>query len=653
MLRRYDLSQLTWTLSGWIPELWRMQNTTEIGGSPSAEITSIPARVPGSVQISLRDAGLLPDWNVGLNYRLCEWVENRHWIYETVIPREWVEPGKTIRLHCESLDYTGWIAVNGKVVNSFTGTHIPHVFDLTNELSNEQDNRLWIIFDIPPRWLGQFGYTPKMREWKPRFNYTWDWVVRLVQIGIAGPIHLEVSDGREFRHLRISTDIQNEAGVVKVTGSVAEPEGLTADIRVLRDDEVVSSTSVPASQLNREPLILEGLKIDLWWPNMEGDQPLYTVECTLRDASGVVHDSRTTQVGFRKIEWTKCEGAPEEADPWICVVNGKPVFLQGVNWTPILPNWADVSESDYRKRLELYRDLGVNCLRVWGGSFLERECFYNMCDELGIMVWQEFPLSSSGLDNSPPDDEKSVAEMAVIAQSYIERRAHHSCLILWSGGNELEMPGKSGKPADTSLPMIKKLSEVCAQHDPSRRFVPASPSGPSYYLNPANIGKGLHWDVHGPWRAVGNLDQEWTNHWAQHDALFCSEMGHPSTSSVELIKKFAGEFDPMPANHHNPLWRRTSTWWIEWDEFIRENGREPATLDEYVEWSQARQAKALSIAVKSLKSRFPKCGGSIIWMGHDCFPCTANTSIIDFEGNPKPAALSLSKIWRSKEDELT
>ncbi|MDH7601936.1 MAG: glycoside hydrolase family 2 TIM barrel-domain containing protein [Armatimonadota bacterium] len=653
MKKSYDLSQLAWTLSGWTPELWRMQRTMEIGASPSAEVLGIPARVPGSVQKSLRDAGIIPDWNVGLNHRLCEWVENRHWIYETVIPSAWLEDAENIRLVCESLDYSGWIVINNETAATFVGSHVPHVFDITNRLRRKTDNVLRIVFDLPPRWLGQFGFTSRMRDWKPRFNYTWDWVPRLVQVGIAGPIHLELTDGRELNHLRICSEVRDGVGILKVTGATGNASGLSVEVRLLRGERIIAEQSVDAASFSRDGLTLPNLDVELWWPNLEGDQPLYTVECRLKDSSGVEHDFAARRVGFRTIEWRQCQGAPEGSDPWICVVNQKPVFLQGVNWTPILPNWADATESDYRQRLEPYRDLGVNCLRVWGGAFLERECFYDICDELGLMVWQEFPLSSSGIDNAPPENEKSIAEMAAIARSYVDRRAHHPSLILWSGGNELEVLGERGKPIDISHPMIKKLAEVCAQHDPSRRFVPTSPSGPSSHVDPAKVGQGQHWDVHGPWKAVGDLEREWTEYWERNDALFCSEMGHPGASSVELIQEYSGEFDPMPANYTNPLWRRTSTWWIEWDEFIREKGREPDSLKEYVEWSQARQAKALSIAVKSLKKRFPRCGGSLIWMGHDCFPCTANTSIVDFKGKPKPAALALSEIWRAGTKEET
>jgi beta-mannosidase len=99
----------------------------------------------------------------------------------------------------------------------------------------------------------------------------------------------------------------------------------------------------------------------------------------------------------------------------------------------------------------------------------------------------------------------------------------------------------------------------------------------------------------------------------------------------------------MPGTADNPLWNRHTSWWVEWPRFVEEHGREPRDLEEYVAWSQSRQSKALSIAVKACKDRFPRCGGVLLWTGHDCFPCAANTSIVDFDGNPKPAALALKK----------
>ena len=130
------------------------------------------------------------------------------------------------------------------------------------------------------------------------------------------------------------------------------------------------------------------------------------------------------------------------------MVNDAPVFLQGVNWTPIRTTFADVSRADYHLRLSRYREMGCNLIRVWGGAFLEKSCFYELCDEYGLLVWQELPLSSSGLNNAPPEDAQSVAVLQTIALSYIQRRQHHVSLLLWCGGNELE---QQASPAIQSI----------------------------------------------------------------------------------------------------------------------------------------------------------------------------------------------------------
>lgn len=619
-----------------------MEQEAEISTSRNAEIPAIPAHVPGSVQRALFEAGLIPDWNVGLNYRECEWVENRHWVFETIIPDEWIESRKMHRIRCMGLDYVGEVFLNGERVSQFCGTFVPHIFDLTPHL-RESRNILRIVFVCPPRWLGQFGYTSQMKEWKVRFNYTWDWTARLVQIGIWDDILLEVTDGWEIECFRCTACARGGSGIVQVKASV--PLEGTIYLALSREGEVIREISLRGDALTNG-ITWENLPIELWWPNLEGKQPLYDMTCKLLDSHGRVVDQVTRRVGFKEIEWVPCEGAPEDADPWLCMVNGREVFLQGVNWVPIRPNFADVAPDDYRKRLELYRDLGCNILRVWGGGILEKTCFYDLCDELGLMVWQEFPLSSSGVDNYPPDDDKTIQELSEVARSYIARRQHHVSLLLWSGGNEL-MYGDN-KPIDTFHPLIKRFSEIVASEDPFRRFLPTSASGPSEWGNPDNFGLGVHWDVHGPWRATGALDAEWTKYWQNDDALFRSEVGHPSASPVDILKRTAGEFSLMPADAENPLWRRTSVWWIEWHEFVSEMGRAPSSIEQYVSWSQRRQQNALEIAVRACKDRFPRCGGIILWMGHDCFPCTANTSIVDFDGNPKPAALALAKIWRKR-----
>jgi len=199
---------------------------------------------------------------------------------------------------------------------------------------------------------------------------------------------------------------------------------------------------------------------------------------------------------------------------------------------------------------------------------------------------------------------------------------------------------------DASHPMIRELQATVQRLDPSHRFLVTSPSGPTVHGNVGTFGHGLHWDVHGPWKPSGDIE-EWRQYWLNDDALFRSELGSAGTASVELIREYAGNLDPLPIVHGNPLWKNPIAWWFEIDQFVKEYKRNPQHLEEYVAWSQERQKQALSIAVKACKDRFPRCGGFIIWLGHDCYPCVSNTAIIDFAGNPKPAALAISEILKT------
>ncbi len=643
----HDLGELEWVLAGWTPYVWRQQRSIESGVSLNAEITGIPALVPGSVQSALRAAGELPDWNVGVDARCCEWVENRHWIYTTQLPDGWVEPGCSLRLLALGLDYDGWFLLNGREIGAFRGSFMPYTVDLTPYL-RESGNSLQIVFGCPPRWLGQIGYTSQMVEWKTRFNYFWDWTSRLVQIGIWDALLLEVTNGEEILTLDVRTGarLRDLTGFLRLKGTIGGTATDHVRIELGRDGEVIHSQAVSVPEFV-DGLYIEGLPVELWWPNGAGTQPLYELFCCLIDQAGCVLDERKRTVGFKSLTWAQCDEAPPGADPWLCSLNGRPVFLQGVNWTPIRPNYADVTDDQYEDRLASYVDLGCNMLRVWGGAFLEKRVFYDLCDRLGLLVWQEFPLSSSGLDNDPPRDPEAIDQLAGIAGSYIERRAHHVCLAIWSGGNELQA---DGVPVDITHPMIARLSEVVGNGDPDRRFLPTSPSGPRFSAREEEFGQGVHWDVHGPWNVVGELSEQWTRYWKNADALFYSEIGAPGASGVEVIRRYRGDLPEMPAARENPLWRRTG-WWIEWDRFIAECGREPDSLEEYVSWSQTRQSTALAIAARSARDRFPRCGGFLVWMGHDSFPCTANTSILDFHGQPKPAAYALRAIFRDEERE--
>ncbi len=650
--RVFDLASLDWTVEGYTPFLWlfeRQPGTT--GPAACVDVPMIPAQVPGSVQGALRSAGVLPDWNVGVNARVCEWVENRHWMYRVRLPDAWFDSRAQFRLECLGLDSAGWVFVNGCEAGYFRGTHIPHVFTITPYLK-PTDNVLEIVFDLPPRWLGQFGYTSRMTDWKPRFNYTWDWVPRIVQIGIWDSISLvAVADGeiRDFRCVA-DADTHSRSGILKVSAELADASGYRAHVSLERNGTVIREETLTTAEVERG-VTWDNLAVEFWWPNLEGAQPLYRVVCRLLDDHNREHDRQERRVGFRRVEWRPCDGAPPEADPWVCLVNDRPIFLQGVNFPPLCATFADLTFADYEARLSQYRDMGLNLFRVNGCQFLEREWFYDLCDEMGLLVWQDFPLSSSGIENWPPEDEASIEAVAAIARSYIERRRHHAALVLWCGGNELcgDLQGRKigiGKPCSLEHPMLRRLRQVVVECDPGRGFVPTSPSGPRFSAKPEDFGKHLHWDVHDGGASLPIEEAE--AYWAEDDALFRSEVYSAGASSIEMIRKYAGDMRTFPPTAENAYWSRLTVWWLDWQKLTALHGREPRDLAEYVVWSQENQARMMRREMQVCKTRFPRCGGVLMWSGHDTFPLTINTSLIDFDGHLKPVASAVAEVWHSK-----
>ena len=653
--RIFDASGLDWELWCYRPDAWRMNFNFENFTGGWAEYRKIPMDVPGSVRKALLQADIISDWNMGLNNNSSEWIENRNWLITARIPDQWIpEDHKQVILHCDGLDHKGTVKVNGLEAGTFENAFIPHSFDITPFLKKSR-NTLVFAFDCPPEDLDQIGYTSRIKDWKPRFYYGWDWIPRIVQIGIWDRVWISTSDKdlAAMDDIRISAraDRLKDRGELTIQATLNR-SALDGNVRVSlsqMDGKSIFEELVPASELLQQKEWTK-LKVKRWWPNGSGEQVLYKLELTLLDKQGLPVQQIDRRIGFKNIQWLPCEGASADADPWICSVNNQPVFLQGINWTPIRPNFADLKKEDYSKRLNTYKELGVNTIRVWGGGFAEKKWLYELCDELGILIWQDFPLSSSGIDNYPPEGIEEIYGITQIAEHYLYRLQHHVSILLWCGGNELYKRGDTGPVTDSHI-MIAAMKKTVNTLDPSRRFISGSPSGPSISAGRGNFGSGKNWETHGPWKLPFTESDRSMNavrdFWSKNDALFISEAGVPGAMSADMINTYRDGYDPLPASLENPIWRNVN-WWVDWDDYLYDHdGKATSSLEEYVTWSQNRQAEGLSIAVKSFKDRFPGCGGFLIWMGHDSFPCMVNTSILDYEGNPKPAAIELSKIWKN------
>jgi beta-mannosidase len=639
-----DLSALDWTLTGWRPFAWKLRKSAETGGFLLPDHGPYPARLPGSVQENLRRDGAIPDWHVGHNSLAIEWVEHRQWMFTTTVtlPRD----AGAVDFCAECLDYSGWVLLDGAVVGEFAGAQRPVRLALGAALAPGA-HELSIVFDLPPEGQGQLGYTSRAREMKPRYSFSWDWCVRVVPIGAAGALRLEARTGAPLARPRVeawaTADLRQ--GIVALSC-----EGEAEFSAELHEGEALVASGRVASGAGGASLRLEFSEPRLWWPNGEGEQPLYRLTIVAARA-GTEGERWEIAVGFKHVVWRACAGAPADALPWLCVVNGRPIFLQGVNWTPVRMCYQDVTREETERLVSVYRALCCNLLRVWGGGYLESAEFYAACDRAGLLVWQEFPLSSSGLDSNPPEDDAFVAQLTATARHYLHARQHHASLLQWCGGNELqvEVPHGDGMRRDPLTLRHRALAALDAlvrAEDPTHRFLPTSPYGPRFHSTREEFGQGLHHEVHGPWGLDGFPGEgDWERYWTDDDALFRGEIGVAGASRAELIWRYSGGEATWPPDA--PYWRHASGWWTQWDRLrAKFADAKPATaLAEFTEFTRREQAEKLAFAARAKKAQFPRCGGFLVWMGHDAFPCLANTSIVEFDHALKPAAHALAAVY--------
>ncbi len=637
---RQILSSDNWELKGFWPSepLW----TTSVESTVTRRgiIPWIPVLVPGGVHLALQKAGILPDPYFERNSLLCEWVEHRWWCYRTFFTPPPAMEGRRVKLDFKGLDDHAHIYLNGTLLGEHEGMFEPAVFDVTQQLHYQKENSLLVIFECPPGEQGQIGYTSKTFTQKARFNYKWDFCTRLVNIGIWQDVHLHASGSACFDDVFVSGDHKEGKGIIRVRASaLGMADALKVEVSFHGEPVLTKtlSSSGPIDPLFDESITVENPRV--WWPWGLGDQPLYDIKLTLLYKEEIV-DSWDGRTGLRNLAFRRCDGAEEDALPYVPIVNGVDVYIKGVNLTPLDMCYGDISQERYERLFAMLRHMHVNLVRIWGGGIIETETFYRLADESGILIWQEFIQSSSGIDNMPSRDEKYLALLMKNAKSSVAEKRNHVSLAIWSGGNELM--GRSGRPVDVNDTNIHMLWQLCSQLDPERLFLPSSPSGPVFGL--LDGGPGDHHDVHGNWQYDGiRTHYEKYN---QSDSMLQSEFGADGLCSLRSMKTFLSEQNlQITSMRDNLTWRHHGEWWDTLLYRDRPLFGEPPHMDAWIMASQLMQAEAIRYIVQANRRRkFQNCG-SIIWQFNEPYPNASCTSLTEYAGYPKHAYYAVRKAY--------
>ncbi|NLE46539.1 MAG: glycoside hydrolase family 2 protein [Chloroflexi bacterium] len=614
----------------------------------------LAGEVPGGVHTDLLALDRIPDPFVEDNELAVQWVTESDWEYRRIFD---VDPEllseERVFLVCDGLDTLVDVSVNGALIAQADNMFRTYRWDVTSLLTSGA-NELHMTFASPVRYALHRQAERPLRSVtqaipggpylrKVPSHFGWDWGPQLPAIGIFRDIRLEGLSSVRLADVRLS-QIHAESSVrVSASVTVERFEGTDAEL-VLRLKAPSGIVQDAALQLSAGEtcgvLELEVRDPQLWWPNGYGGQPLYGVE-VLALEKGLIRDQRDFRIGLRTIELHQ---EPDEYGiSFTFVVNGVPIFAKGANWIPADSFVTRMTDSRLEGLLRSAAAVHMNMLRVWGGGFYEDDRFYDLCDQYGILVWQDFIFSCS----TYPEDPSFFHNVRAEAVDNVRRLRHHASLALWCGNNEMEWGwvewgwseeyGLSLKSAYDRL-FHHVLPEVVAVEDPDRDYWPSSPSSnvPFDAPNSTQAGDTHNWLVwHGMLPFSG---------YREHPSRFVSEFGFQSLPALQTVRTYAGEADWNMTSYVMEHHQRNAAGNGKIVTYLTDHFRLPKDFESLVYVSQLLQAEALRYGVEFWRRNRACTSGALYWQLNDCWP-VASWASLDYFGRWKAAHYAARRFF--------
>lgn len=610
---------------------------------------ALPATVPGCVHTDLLAAGEIKDPFYRDNESQLQWITDAHWVYERTFHAEDLQVFDRVLLRCEGLDTIATLTLNDVALGSADNMYRTWEFDVKAVLKTGA-NTLRIRFESPLKYIercaagGQVlptwhpAHEAKLRAWirKAPSSFGWDWGPILTSSGIWRPIEIVAFNTVRITDFRIRQDHSNfKQGIVSLDiDAVAEicqgAAPLDALARVFYKGGVIADARGQWVD-GRVTLRIDIRNAQLWWPAGLGDQPLYEVALAVQQER--VNLTQTShRIGLRTLRLDRHDD--EFGESFQFVVNDTPFFAKGANWIPADTFVTRLSRVEYARLVKAAVVANMNMLRVWGGGIYESDSFYDLCDEYGVCVWQDFMFACT---TYPTFDEAWMANVRVEAEQNVRRLRHHPSIALWCGNNELEqglvgdawtegqMSWKDyGKLFDTLIP------DVLQDLDPDRDYWPCSPHTPppgdrANHSDPTR-GDAHLWDV---WH--GRKPFEWYRS-AYH--RFCSEFGFQSFPEPRAVEAYTEPCDRNITSYVMEKHQRSGIGNAVIMQYMLDWYRMPVGFENTLWLSQIQQGMSIKYAVEHWRRNRPRCMGALYWQLNDCWP-VASWASITYDGRWK------------------
>lgn len=594
--------------------------------------------VPGTVQGDIVEQKLMPHPYIGLNEKLFRRLENKTWVYEKVFFIEKLEK-KSYFLVFEGIDTVSEIYLNDTYLGNTENMFLTYRYDVSDILK-EGENKLRVVIHSPTKHAKKlediYGRLHAVEDpkrvyiRKAQYSFGWDWGARIVSSGIYKDVYIEeLSDGKLKYPTAYLEDLKGSVVFEGYVENINDPSKYEVQV-LINEKEVIK---LPVFKEDNEykfkgSMVIENLK--LWFPRDLGESYLYTVLFNLIKEGNVIY-STTKNIGFRTVEILK--GDDEDGESFIFVINGKKVFIKGANWIPIDNILSFATDERYQKLLKMAYNANINMLRVWGGGIYEKEIFYETCDRMGILIWQDFMFSCAEY----PDHLEWFRNLSIkeVRENVLKLR-HHPSIIIWCGNNEnnwaFEDWGYNFKVDNKNLGntlYLEDFPNICLKEDSSRPYWPSSPfSGKGLKAN-SNLAGDTHvWNVWSGWQDYKEYEKD--------TSRFVSEFGFQAAPDIETIKFFVIErereiFSDTMLNHNKQIEGMERL-----IRFLSTRFGLPKNFNSFVYLTQLNQAEAIKFGVEHWRSRKYKTSGTIYWQLNDSWPVFSWSSIDYFE---RPKAL--------------
>ncbi len=614
------------------------------------------ATVPGSVQMDLYAHRLIPDPFYRDNEQKLQWVGKTDWEYRTTFDVDaGVMARERVDLVFDGLDTYATVLLNDQKLLDADNMFRTWRVDAKPALRAGR-NTLVVRFrsainEVLPK-VKERGYelpasndqgektSPYTR--KAPYQYGWDWGPRFVTCGVWRPVRVEAWDAARIADLQVvqkSLSAESADLVARVTIDAARAGEATV-VADVGNGAVLPRKVTLAAGTNVVEMPVGIGQPKLWWPNGLGDQPLYTVTVRV-DADGAI-DGASRRIGLRTIELRR------KSDEWgksfEFVVNGVPVFAKGGNWIPGDSFPSRMTAERYRHLIASCKRANMNMLRVWGGGYYEDDRFYDLCDEMGILVWQDFMFACSMY----PGDAAFLESVRHEAIDNVVRLRNHPSIALWCGNNEVETAWnhwgwKSNLPAslwdDYKKVFHGVLPAVCAEYDPSRTYWPSSPSSNLEEDSDSQRNGDVHyWEV---WHASKPFSE-----YEKQFPRFLSEYGFQSFPLKETVASYteAGDWNiespVMKAHQRHPRGNALIR------EYMLRDYPEPKDFDSFLYVSQVLQAEGIRVGTEHARRIMPRNMGALYWQIDDCWP-VASWSSIDYFGRWKALQYAARRFYQN------